>query len=216
VSRPIVAALGDSLTLGEHADAGVDIHNHPWPALLDANLFPEAGVANYGKGGDTIQQMQVRYTAYVKGIGFDALILWCPVNNIIADDSAASIWAATEALIDEAMADGLPVYLIGTPGFRTYAGWSAPRQAVLLEVLALMAGKAGVSFLSFYETLPTGLDDPDQPEALDPTLRISDGLHINPTGAIYVADSTGLLALLRLRYPVPAAPPTGSPVGAWG
>ncbi len=215
MTRPMIAALGDSITLGEHADAGVDLHNHPWPALLDANLYPEAGVANYGKGGDTVQQMQVRYTDYVKDVGFDALILWGPINNIVQDQTAATTWTAMEALIDEAVADGLTVILVQTCGFFGYSGWTAPRQAQLDAVEALMAAKTGVIYVSAYAPSPVGLSTSAEPRAIAAAFAVSDSLHINPTGALQAADVM-LLPYLRALYPVPTPEPEPVAIGVFG
>ncbi len=202
MTRPIVVALGDSLTLGEHADAGVDLHNHPWPALLDANLYPEAGVANYGKGGNTVQEMHDRYTDWVKDLtNVDVVILWGPINNVVQDQSAATIEAALDSLINEILADGRTVILVGTCGFHGYTDWTAPRQAVLDAVLTWMAARTGVTYVSAYAAFPVGLSTDVAPVAIYPTLAISDNLHINPTGTLQAADVM-LLPYLRAIYPV--------------
>ncbi len=215
--RPIIVALGDSLTLGEHADVGLDLHNHPWPALLDANLYPEAGVANYGKGGNTVQEMHVRYTDWVKDLpNVDVVILWGPINNVVQDQSAATIQAALASLIDEIVEeDGRTCILVGTCGFVGYSDWTAPRQAVLDAVLAWMAARTDVTYVSAYAPVPAGLDDSSIPAAISLPLAVSDKLHINPTGTLQAADVM-LLPYLRAIYPVPTPTPEPTALSSFG
>jgi lysophospholipase L1-like esterase len=187
-AKPIIAALGDSLTVGEHAD-GAPLHNHPWPELLDVLLFPATGVGQFGLGGDTIAGMQTRYNSFVKKAGaFKYLILWGGVNDIIADTLGSTVWTAMQTLVDGAIADGLSVVLVLTPGFGSYSGWTNSRQTQLNNLRTLMLAKTGVKLVDLYQPYPTGLNNPLVLNALSPLVAFSDGLHINPDGAVHIAD----------------------------
>jgi lysophospholipase L1-like esterase len=190
-ARPIIAALGDSLTVGEHAD-GTPVHNHPWPALVDAALFPFAGVGQFGLGGDTIPGMQARYISFIEGQGFALNILWGGVNDIINDVPGATVFANTRDLVTLMLQDA-PVLLALTPGFGTYVGWSPQRQAELLALRALLipwaAATPRVTTLDLYQPYPAGMNDPNNLIALWPPGAYSDGLHINPDpGATHLRD----------------------------
>ncbi len=204
--RPIIAALGDSLTVGEHAD-GTPLHNHPWPEYLDAKLFPYAGVGQFGLGGDTISGMQTRYDSFIKDNGFTWLILWGGVNDIVQDHTAVATWAQMEALIDGAIDDGLQVIMALTPGFGAYSGWSAPRQAQLDALRLLMKAKTGVTQVDLYQPYPVGMNDPTTPNRIYIPFAYSDFLHINPTGALYLGHTIFYSALAGTVVPVTEAVP---------
>lgn len=218
--RPIIAALGDSLTVGEHAD-GAPLHNHPWPALTDVALFPYAGVAQFGLGGDTIVPsgggpgMNTRFAAYIQGFGFAGKILWGGVNDIIGDVAGATVAANAQTLLAAMLADG-PTLFIYTPGFGTYVGWSAGRQTQLMAFRASMQAwaltqpvwtktQSGLLTLDLYQPYPAGINDPADTKSLWPPGRFSDGLHINPDpGATHVRD----LVVAKLAPLFPAPTPT--------
>jgi lysophospholipase L1-like esterase len=205
-ARPIIAALGDSLTAGEHAD-GTPVHNHPWPALVDAALFPFAGVGQFGLGGDTIPGMQARYISFIEGQGFALNILWGGVNDIINDAPGATVFANTRDLVTLMLQDA-PVLLALTPGFGTYVGWSPQRQAELLALRALLipwaAATPRVTTLDLYQPYPAGMNDPNNLIALWPPGAYSDGLHINPDpGATHLRDL--FVPKLAAIIPLPAA-----------
>lgn len=210
--RPMVAALGDSLTLGNTAD-----ERHPITARLDAHpsLYPQIGVANFGVGGDIVSGFQTRYTQQIKNNGYVALRIPVPVNDIIALSSAAATWALLEALINEAIADGLKVFLgNGTP-FGGYSGWTAPMQVQWDAIRALATAKGGVTLIDNYA--PMGA--PGNPVALDPRKANADQLHYNyPNGSGVTSGVEEMVIveapIFALAYPVPVpiVPPVSTVV----
>lgn len=193
----MVACLGDSLTL-----SGTGIEFHSWPARLDVNptLFPQCGVSNYGKGGDQSSGFLTRYTDGIAGEGFSALVILGCINDVTNDVPAATTWINIEAIVDDALAEGLEVILCSTTPFGSHADYTAPRQAELLALRALFAAKAGVTFVDLY-TLGA---DPDDATALNPDWDYGDGKHYNAAGGIAIE---GILApILAALFPAEAPP----------
>lgn len=197
----IVACLGDSLTLG-----GTGAERHAWPARLDINtsLYPQAGFANFGKSGDQSSGYAARYTAGIKGKGFGALVILGCINDVTNDVLASVSWANIEPIIDDAIADELPVILISTSPFGSSGDWTAPRQLELLALRAFFAAKAGVTYLDFYELL----GDPANPINLNPDVDYGDGKHYSADGTIAVEEilAPQFVALFPAPIPPPAPP----------
>lgn len=180
----VVAALGDSLTLGGTGD-----ELKCWPARLDVDtrFYPNVTVANFGKAGDRSDQMSVRYQQTIKGKGFAGLVVKGCVNDNVQDVSSATTTANLEALISDAIADHLPVGLVITPSFGASVNWSAPRQTKHDAVKAYMLAQASRSGVAFVVDLTLasnagGLSDPNNLNNLDPALSIGEGEHENDAG----------------------------------
>lgn len=123
---PIIAWVGDSETNG-----ATDVEQHPWPTRMDNDeeLYPQVGSANYGKGGDTIPQMQAR-KQYFLGQGHAGFGLWGGINDIIADATGATTLGHYQDLLADMLADTTGYVFANTGAtFAAYSGWSAPRQA---------------------------------------------------------------------------------------
>jgi hypothetical protein len=164
--------------------------------------------ASSGWAATPCRECSTRYESYIKGFGFGPKILWGGVNDIIGDVAGATVANNVQTLVTEMLLEG-PVFLVLTPGFGSYAGWSAPREVQLqvmrAQLVAWAASRPSVTIIDLYQPYPVGMNDPDNPTAMLPALRYSDGLHINPDpGATHVRDLV-LAKVLPLYPAVPSA-----------
>lgn len=205
VTLEVAACLGDSLT------ANPPTGGKCWPTHVDisSQIFPRIGTGNFGKSGNTAAQMQVRFTDSIKGQGFKCLVVQGFINSIVgAGLPAATIWAQAEALVDDAIDDGMKVVLVITSGFGNSGSWSAPLQAVFEQLRTLMLEKSGVEIVDLY----TGMADPANPIDLNQLYDSGDGLHWNAAGTAAAAALIIPKILLALPAPVVAATPTPTSV----
>lgn len=177
ITTPVIVCLGDSLTAGA---TGAEVT--PWPQLLRSNLAPNKAVANQGVGGAVVADMQATYTARLKGLGYYGCVLMAGINDIIAGTSAATIWTAYEALVDEMLADGLKVLCLTAPPFGLHASWTAGKQTELLALRTSILAKSSTG-LTKHDTYTT-MGEPGTPANLNPPWSIGDGLHLSQAGIV--------------------------------
>lgn len=176
-----VACLGDSITNG--VVVGVD---YTFPRQLQAALGTMWPTANHGISGQRVDQMLARLRTNIVGKGYTRLVLLGGINDIIQDLTAAAIYANIQTVVSEAAADGMTVYVLTVLPFGdSVPYWSAPRQAVLEALNALIMGGTGYTPIDTY----TALQDPADLDALLPAHAQADGLHLDEsgTGAMAVA-----------------------------
>ena len=196
-SQVVVACLGDSLTL-----SGTGTELHSWPARLgvNLNLFPQCGIANFGKSGDQSTGFNTRYFAGIKGLGYSGMVLLGCINDVTNLVSAATSWANIQPIIDDWLATGKPLWLMSTSPAGSSTGFTAPMLVQQLALRANFAAKAAL-FPSqiFYFDLYTLMADPAAPANLNPAYSFGDGKHYNAAGGIFLENL--LAPSLATKFP---------------
>lgn len=197
--RPkVVAWMGDSLSAGT-LTIGDMLRAFTVQLDVDPSLSPRVAVANSAKSGDTIEFVQIRYTDNVKGQGFDMVALMIGVNNFnVSNQTGAQAWALLNTLIDEIIADGLPVLLVMESGWSNYVNWTSGKQANYEAFRTLLLAKKGVAILDLYQPFPLGMNDPAAPTALYGPFS-ADGLHYLQLGNDQIAKLA--LPLILAQFP---------------
>lgn len=198
IFAPSVAwVLGDSLSAGFTTNL-----RHSWTSLLNAHplISPYITIANSAKSGDTIQGMQARYDASIKGQGGRGLVFTGGVNNFnVLNEDGPTAWGRAESLINEALADGLRVLAIGFGGWSGYSGWTSGKQIAYAYFHEQMFAKIapGYSILD----LSSDLSDPNDPEAINPVVSWGDGLHIGDLGQPIIANRAAVAVKAMNIFP---------------
>lgn len=108
------------------------------------------------------------------------------INDIrTTSDSAADIFARLHLTYDEVLAEGSHLYLITLFPFGNFAGWTAPKQAVLEDLNVLIrsfcASDSRVTCIDAYNSdLRDGIN-------LAAIYDSGDGLHQNQAGSDYLS-----------------------------
>ncbi len=206
MATPVIAMLGDSITLGDNVK-----ERHAWTCQLDlhADVYPRVSIGNYGVSGDKVAGFHTRYTDQIKGNGYTAISIWGGVNNIIDAESASSIWVTLEALIDECLADGLTVILVTPSPAAGFVSWTAPIQVQMLALRALIQAKTGVTHLDMYALM----GDPSDSTILNTDYDYGDGIHYSAVGQAAIAEA--FAPVVAELFPAPNTE-TAGPVGSWG
>ncbi len=158
-----ISCLGDSTTQGSGGTA------IPFPITLQRLLNHSApgspgnyAVSDRGTGGTIVSQMQTAWTAHIKGkvsgsVPSKRLVVLGGVNDVVADTSAATIFATLKAIYDDAVSAGWIVIPVTVLPFHGYGGWSSGRQAVLATLNASIAAY-GVPYVDGYALLGDAVD----------------------------------------------------------
>jgi lysophospholipase L1-like esterase len=106
------------------------------------------------------------------------------INDIIAGTSAVATFAILSTLYAEAKAAGVNVVAMTHPPFGNYVSWSAPKQAELIALNALVMASADVDVkVDLYAVMGQS----GTPEDLDAAYDSGDGLHPNDAGTAFMA-----------------------------
>jgi lysophospholipase L1-like esterase len=182
LSAKRIATLGDSNTEGYGL-----AENERWTGRLveSSRLGATYTLDNYGVGGHTCLDVDARWTSLVASRAYGVVVLMCGTNDHRTyGTDAATIYARISALIAKVKATGARVVLMtvlpaGASYDPTYtAGMEATRDALN----ALIRGTQGVTVVD----LDPLLQGAGEPPALAQSL---DGLHLNPAGAVIVANA---------------------------
>lgn len=178
----VVAALGDSLTDAKSGGG----------KYLDyvAKRCPESRFDNFGKGGDMVNQIRMRFQRDVlpSGTDYTHLLVFGGVNDLYSDLTAGRTPAKIEndlsSMYQAARARGWKVVALTVApwgGFTKY--WSEKRSASTAElnawISAQLAGKLVDHVVDAFSLLSCG-----DPQKLCPDFAkpYTDGLHFGPAG----------------------------------
>ncbi len=171
-NRPLIVALGDSLTSGRGIGAAA-----AFPAVLQERL-DAAGytyrMVNAGVSGDTTTRALRRYQAALDG-RVQILIVALGANDGLRGIPVAQLKANLSAIIEEAQARGIAVLLVG------------------MDALPLRGWVYSLAFHHAYEELATRFHIPLVPFVLinvlpNPALMQDDRAHPNAAGARAIAN----------------------------
>lgn len=191
VARPtVLCAIGDSLVSGGPILSG----NPGWPSLLASRRSGEGfAVINGGVGGYTAAQTKALYESDFQGKGCTHVAILVGTNNLASSDSAASIQATLDALVEEMKDDtsgdpnGINVTVLTPPPRGGSASWDATKetQRGLLRASILAMGANVVVDLE-------AMAGSGSPVEMAAAYRAADMLHFNGTlvtgGTVKVAD----------------------------
>jgi acyl-CoA thioesterase-1 len=191
-AEPVVAVLGDSLTVGLGVAA-----DEAYPARLQARLQREGyayRVVNAGVSGDTTAG-GLRRVDWVLRARPEIVIVALGANDGLRGLPTAAMRANLVAIVDRLRAAGARVLLAGMQMPPNY-GEAYTRE--FARVFPEVARQSGVAFMPF---LLEGV-------AADPRLNQADGIHPNAAGHTVVADHLWpyLRPLLRKSVSAPAGP----------
>jgi lysophospholipase L1-like esterase len=176
-----IACLGDSITLGR---AQVP---RGYPDQLKI-LEPAWGVANFGEGGDYVEDMAVRYSAVIANRGFTDVVFLGGTNNASRGDNVSTVIATATALWDLILANGERLWICEiTPR----AGWvgHTPQIQTFVDtfnagISTYVAAHPEAKKISLYGPM----EDGSTPDALAAGMNVgSDGLHPDQTGLDFIA-----------------------------
>lgn len=176
----IVACLGDSITAG-------GIVNVPYPLTLARLLGSLWVCGNLGISGDTVSQMQTRYTNNIAGKGYDRLVFLGGVNDIKAGATAAATYTTASATLDAARTAGLKLVVVTVLPYSGYAGWAAAQQTQLDSYNTSLRGyvSANPSTCVLWDGYAAMGGTPAT--ALATAYNSGDGLHPNQVGTDFMA-----------------------------
>ena len=167
--------VGNSLTSGGTG-------GERWPNKLTP--LP-AGITNvvYAISGSNAASSLAQWRAYRPPYPARIFVL-SGINDIIAGTSAAATFASLSTMYAEAKAAGVNVVAMTHPPFGNYVSWSAPKQAELEALNALVMASTDVDVkVDFYAVMGQG----GTPEDLAAIYDSGDGLHPNDAGTAFMA-----------------------------
>lgn len=173
-----IAAVGDSITYGLNQGFS------RWVYTLGQAL--NRPIYNIGFTGANVAQCVVAYQTSVAGKGYTGLTVLCGVNDLIANTSAATIYASLTSIYDAAIASGLRLTIGTILPWSGYASWDAGKQTQTLALNTLILGYCAAhvgtaTCVDFYNSaLRSGT-------ALAGAYDSGDGIHPNAAGATVMA-----------------------------
>ena len=187
--RPIVVALGDSLTAGHVPLEDGWPEYHPWTDLL-AGRFPGFRFANAGLDGDTVGGMASRLASEVLALHPRMCVVLGGTNDLGWGRSAEAVARDLLALWDRLRSAGIEVVACSVPPAEGWPGGVPPRRA-LNGAIASSASALGIPVVDLFGAL--ALAD----GTLDPRWS-SDGLHLTPGGYDRVGEAIAEVLASRL------------------
>lgn len=170
-----IVALGDSITATTAGRADVG-----WTHQLDIDTGPTVSVGNNATGGWLLSSCQTEWTNSIDNDGADILLMWCGGNDIRAGTAAATVFTAWEAIVDDALAQGMTVVGMTFPPYGTYSGWNAAQQTELDAINASILAKTGAGYIPL--DMYTPLEDDVTADRLEVDYDSGDGLHPGSAG----------------------------------
>ncbi len=189
LAKPVIVALGDSLTAGFGVAA-----DEAYPARLAARLGREGyayRVINAGVSGDTTAG-GLRRLDWVLRAEPEVVIVALGANDGLRGQSPRAMRANLEAIVSRLRAAGARVLLTG---MRMPPNYGAEYTREFAAVFPEVARRANVAFVSFPLDVVT-----------DRRLVQPDGLHPNAAGHEAIADRLWPHLRLLLRKPARATP----------
>lgn len=141
---PTAAWIGDSIVAGT---GGGIAYAPPWQLQTRSGT----GVTNLGTAGNTAANCATAYTNSVAGLTYRSLVWSCGVNDFIAGQTGATVWATTLTPLNAAVAAGMHVVVTQVMPWAGNASWSAPKQVqsdaynTLAQAWALANGQSYVA-----------------------------------------------------------------------
>jgi lysophospholipase L1-like esterase len=168
-------AVGDSLTSGT---TGVPL----WTNALSLSAQATALMMNAGVSGAVASAINTQWTTY-SGRNPHTVFVMGGINNIVLDQSGASIFTTLSGIYTSAQGQGARVVAMTTLPFGAAASWTAGRQ-VQLDALntSVMASGANIKI-----DLYTALEG--TPDTLNAIYDSGDGIHPNAAGTALMAST---------------------------
>ncbi len=142
-ARPIrVCVVHDSIGAGFSPSS----YGYAKP-LATLNAGADWGIKNVAHSGDKAAAFQTLYRSECLGRGYTHLIIGGPTNNLPDGDSAASMFATTDAIAAEAEADGEQVIMLAIIPRGTGAAFTASMETRRLAYNALAAARSGSTYV---------------------------------------------------------------------
>lgn len=193
--RPVVVALGDSITDGHYVLPELD---QDWPAVLANRLGGGVSVINAGIGGNALTRKACSYCGRAASIrlerdvldipGVTHVILLTGTNDVAMNVPATTITAAMADIARRAHARGIKV-IAGTllPRDDTQVSWVRERHIPVRHAVNdwIRASNEFDGVIDFDEVMR----DPANHEALNPNYDSGDRLHPNPNGFLAMGSS---------------------------
>lgn len=190
--RPVVLALGDSLTAGYGLVRSEDGLVPQLQAWVDAEGVPMQ-IVNAGVSGDTTAGGLSRLD-WSLDPQVDAMMVILGGNDLLRGTDPAATRANLDAILAKAQARGLPVLLVGLTASNNYGPeFKAQFDAIYPELAAKYGALLEPNFFA-----PLGADLSSMRPLMQP-----DGIHPNPQGVAKVVAVLGP-RLLELLAKVPA------------
>ena len=168
-------AVGDSLTGGT---AGVPL----WTNAVSLSAQATAIMMNAGVGGAVESAINTQWTTY-SGRNPHTVFVMGGINNIVLDQSGASIFTTLSGIYTSAQGQGARVVAMTTLPFGAAASWTAGRQTQLDALnTAVMASGANIKI-----DLYTALESPA--DTLNAIYDSGDGIHPNAAGTALMAST---------------------------
>ena len=177
-----VVCVGDSLTAGNHVAV-----TDPYPDQLPGLIGSGWSSVNLGEGGARVADCQSNWTAYSGDK--DVVIVACGYNNIVGDSqSAATVWAALEPLLDDVLGSATHL-IVGTvnPFKGNVAKWTAQKQIDADALTALIEAYAVTNSLAVFD-MAVFLEDDITADYLESDYDTGDGTHPNQLGTDRMAS----------------------------
>lgn len=172
-----VVCLGDSITNGFGATAG-----KAWPNQLDSIVGPRVNVIAKGVNGNTLTQCEARRAADVDPWSPTYAILQAGVNDVMADDTAATIQGRIVTTMTALQASGYTPIVCTLLPWRNYTSYTAAREQVRKAV------NSWIRLQSYrYVDLTSAVGDGETNPALKAAYDSGDGLHPNDNGTAAIA-----------------------------
>lgn len=109
------------------------------------------------------------------------------VNDIIADNALSAMQDAITSMASTANTAGFDLYVMGVAPWKNGTGWSAARQTKTDDFNSWLSSNA--ASLSFtYIDVYTPLEDGVNPDELNSSYDVGDGIHLNNAGYIIWAQ----------------------------
>jgi hypothetical protein len=170
-TSPLISFMGDSLTYNEFT-------NRVLNNLGGFFLF------NEGIGGNTTAQMLARFQADVLDKTPNNVHILGGINDVSGGSTAAQIKSNLQDMYDLAANDGL---LVVASTITPWDAATAPQQVIIDDVNNWILNTA--SNIDYTVDLYTVMEDPINPDKLNPLYDLGDGIHWNVLGRETAGDA---------------------------
>lgn len=178
------ATLGDSITASSLCTISYPKYLQSWAGAYGNHYYE-----NHGTAGWKIADMKTEYETNIRGQGFKEIFFVGGINNILNNETGASISAEIDTLCNEMCADGSHVRIGTVMPWDTYASWTSGRQTQTDNLNTLIRTEPSRCSCSTVVDLYASMGDPTDAAKLNTFFNSPDGLHPNDPGCEHLASA---------------------------